>query len=48
MKKGICVAGNAIVDLLYPVDEYPVEGQLTTIRDGIKKIHRRGTVQCNH
>ena len=36
MKKGICVAGNAIVDLLYPVDEYPVEGQLTTIRDGIK------------
>jgi len=37
MKKGICVAGNAIVDLLYPVDEYPGEGQLTTIRDGIKK-----------
>ena len=45
MKKGIFVAGNAIVDLLYPVDEYPVEGQLTTIRDGIKKS--TGGALCN-
>ena len=37
MKKGICIAGNAIVDLLYPIDEYPSEGQLTTIREGISK-----------
>jgi sugar/nucleoside kinase (ribokinase family) len=45
MKKGICVAGNAIVDLLYPIDEYPNEGELTTIREGISKS--TGGALCN-
>ena len=45
MKKGICVAGNAVVDLLYPIEEYPNEGQLTTIKDGIKKS--TGGALCN-
>ncbi|HHU49909.1 MAG TPA: carbohydrate kinase family protein [Clostridiales bacterium] len=45
MSKGICIAGNAIVDLLYPIDEYPNEGELTTIRDGIKKT--TGGALCN-
>ncbi|MDD2504261.1 MAG: carbohydrate kinase family protein [Clostridia bacterium] len=46
MKKGICVAGNAIVDLLYPIESYPNEGELTTIQeDGIKKS--TGGALCN-
>ena len=46
MKKGICVAGNAIVDLLYPIENYPNEGELTTIvADGIDKS--TGGALCN-
>jgi sugar/nucleoside kinase (ribokinase family) len=46
MKRGICVAGNAIVDLLYPIENYPREGELTTIEeDGIKKS--TGGALCN-
>lgn len=46
MKKGICVAGNAIVDMLYPIESYPNEGELTTIQeDGIKKS--TGGALCN-
>lgn len=45
MGKGICVAGNAIVDLLYPIDTYPSEGELTTIREGITKS--TGGALCN-
>jgi sugar/nucleoside kinase (ribokinase family) len=46
MKKGICVAGNAIVDLLYNIENYPNEGELTTIQeDGINKS--TGGALCN-
>ncbi len=31
MKKGIAVAGNMIVDMLYPIDGFPKPGELTTI-----------------
>ena len=30
-KKGIAVAGNMIVDLLYPINGIPKPGELTTI-----------------
>ena len=30
-KKGIAVAGNMIVDMLYPIDGFPKPGELTTI-----------------
>ena len=30
-KKGIAVAGNMIVDMLYPIDGFPQPGELTTI-----------------
>ncbi|MBQ3957008.1 MAG: carbohydrate kinase family protein [Clostridia bacterium] len=35
MKNKIFVAGNIIVDRLYPIAGYPERGQLTTILDGI-------------
>ncbi len=37
MKNKIIVAGNIIVDNLYPITGYPEKGQLTTITDGISK-----------
>lgn len=37
MKNKIIVAGNIIVDNLYPITGYPERGQLTTIEDGISK-----------
>ena len=37
MKNKIFVAGNIIVDYLYPITGYPERGQLTTIEDGIGK-----------
>ena len=33
MKNKILVAGNIIVDYLYPITGYPERGQLTTIED---------------
>jgi sugar/nucleoside kinase (ribokinase family) len=45
MRKGICVAGNLIVDFIYPIDCYPAEGELTTIRDGITQS--TGGAVCN-
>lgn len=36
MGKGICVAGNMIVDTLYRVDNYPGEGELVHIKDSIE------------
>ena len=44
-KKGIAVAGNMIVDLLYPIHGIPKPGELTTItEDASKSI---GGCLCN-
>ena len=45
MKKGIAVAGNMLVDTIYPVEAYPKLGELTTIQDNIKKS--TGGAVCN-
>lgn len=45
MKNGICVAGNAIIDILYPIERYPAKGELTTITDGI--MQATGGALCN-
>ncbi|MDD3921738.1 MAG: carbohydrate kinase family protein, partial [Eubacteriales bacterium] len=45
MNKGICVAGNMLVDVLYPISGYPKLGELTTIQEGITKS--TGGALCN-
>lgn len=45
MKNGICVAGNAIIDILYPIERYPGKGELTTITEGI--MSATGGALCN-
>ena len=45
MKKGIAVAGNMIVDVLYPILGIPKPGELTTITDGISRSS--GGALCN-
>ncbi len=45
MKKGICVAGNMIVDNLYPIEGYPKAGELAAIQEGISKS--TGGALCN-
>ena len=45
MGKGICVAGNMIVDCMYPCETYPKEGNLTHIFEGISKA--TGGAVCN-
>lgn len=37
MKNKIIVAGNIVVDILYPITSYPAAGQLTTIEEGVGK-----------
>jgi len=44
-RKGICVAGNMIVDLLYPVNGLPGPGELATIGEGISRSS--GGAVCN-
>ncbi len=44
-RKGIAVAGNMIVDVLYPVLGHPKPGELTTITDGISRS--TGGALCN-
>ena len=44
-KKGICVAGNMIVDILYPVTGLPKPGELTSIEEGITRT--TGGALCN-
>ena len=44
-KRGIAVAGNMIVDVLYPVQGLPRPGELTTILDGIARSS--GGALCN-
>ena len=45
MGKGICVAGNMIVDILYPTMGWPKQGQLVHILDGISRA--TGGAVCN-
>lgn len=45
MKKGICVAGSMIVDILYPTNGWPKQGQLVHIQDGIERS--TGGAVCN-
>ncbi|MBQ8507895.1 MAG: carbohydrate kinase family protein [Clostridia bacterium] len=45
MGKGICVAGNMIVDILYPTNGWPKQGQLVHIQDGISRS--TGGAVCN-
>lgn len=45
MKKGICCAGNIIVDISYPIERYPRSGELTHITEGI--VNSTGGSLCN-
>lgn len=45
MGKGICVAGNMIVDILYPINGWPNIGELVHIHDGISRA--TGGAVCN-
>ena len=45
MRKGICVAGNLIVDITYPIERWPRQSELTTITDGITRSI--GGAVCN-
>lgn len=45
MKKGIAVAGNMIVDMLYPVSGFPGPGELTTITGDMRRS--TGGCLCN-
>jgi sugar/nucleoside kinase (ribokinase family) len=44
-RSGICVAGNMIVDIVYPIHGWPEEGELTTITQGISRS--TGGAVCN-
>lgn len=44
-REGIAVAGNMIVDVLYPILGNPKPGELTTITDGISRS--TGGALCN-
>ena len=44
-RKGICVAGNIVVDVLYPVTGLPKPGELTSIEEGISRA--TGGAVCN-
>ena len=45
MKKGICCAGNIIVDITYPIETWPNQSELTHITDGITRS--TGGCVCN-
>lgn len=45
MKKGICCAGNMIVDITYPIETWPKESELTHITEGITQS--TGGSVCN-
>ncbi len=45
MKKGIAVAGNMLVDTIYPIDHYPKIGELANIGSNITKV--TGGAVCN-
>lgn len=43
--KGICIAGNLIVDITYPIERWPKESELVTITEGITQSV--GGLVCN-
>lgn len=45
MRQGICVAGNLIVDITYPIERWPRQNELTTITEGITRSV--GGAVCN-
>lgn len=45
MKKGICCAGNMIVDITYPIETWPKQNELTHITEGIQ--NSTGGAVCN-
>lgn len=45
MKNGICIAGNLIVDITYPIEKWPKESELVTITEGITRSV--GGAVCN-
>ena len=45
MRKGICCAGNMIVDITYPIATWPKQGELTHITEGIQ--NSSGGAVCN-
>lgn len=45
MKKGICCAGNMIVDITYPIETWPRQNELTHITNGITRS--TGGSVCN-
>ena len=45
MKKGICCAGNMIVDITYPIETWPRQNELTHITEGIQSS--TGGCVCN-
>ena len=45
MKKGICCAGNILVDITYPIETWPRQSELTHITEGI--CHTTGGAVCN-
>ena len=45
MKKGICCAGNMLVDITYPIETWPKQNELTHITEGIQSS--TGGAVCN-
>lgn len=45
MKKGICCAGNILVDITYPIETWPRQSELTHITEGI--CQTTGGAVCN-
>ena len=45
MKKGICCAGNMLVDIIYPIETWPKQNELTHITEGIQSS--TGGSVCN-
>ena len=43
--KGICCAGNMLVDITYPIETWPRQGELTHITEEIE--HSSGGSVCN-
>lgn len=45
MRKGICCAGNMLVDITYPIETWPKQNELTHITEGIQSS--TGGAVCN-
>lgn len=45
MRKGICCAGNMMVDITYPISDWPRQGELVHITEGISRSP--GGAVCN-